>query len=63
MSFKVGVRYTVHDNQFCFFIPEQQKNRTLFNKNYLNVTLFYFYFSGFLKEKDFRKLTFFRVDY
>ena len=65
VSIKVGVRHTVHDNQFCFFflISEQQKNKTLFNKNFLHVTLFYFYFSGFWKEKDIQKLTFSSVDY
>ena len=46
-----------------YFILEQQKNKTLFNKNYLHVTLFYFHFSGFWKEKDIRKLTFYKVDY
>ena len=57
VSIKVGVRHAVHDNQFCFFlISEQQKNKTLINKNYLHVTLFCFYFSGFWKEKDIQKL-------
>ena len=33
----------------AFLISEQHKNKTLFNKNYFHVTLFYFYFSGFWK--------------
>ena len=33
----------------AFFILEQQKSKTLFSKNYLNVTLFY---SGFWKDED-----------
>ena len=47
----------------AFIISEQQKNKTLFNKNYPHVALFYFYFSGFLKEKDIQKLTFYSVQY
>ena len=50
-------------NSVFFLISEQQKNKTLFNKNFLHVTLFYFYFSGFWKEKDIQKLTFSSVDY
>ena len=47
----------------AFLISEQQKNKTLFNKNYFHVTLFYFYFSGFWKEEDIQNLTFYSVDY
>ena len=47
----------------AFLILEQQKNKTLFNKNYPHVALFYFYFSGFWKEKDIQKLTFCSVHY
>ena len=42
---------------------EQQKNKTLFNTNYLHVTLFHFYFSGFWKERDIQESTFYKVDY
>ena len=48
----------------AFLTSEQQKNKTLFYKNiYLHVTLFDLYFSGFWKEKDIQKLTFYSVDY
>ena len=47
----------------AFLISEQQKKKTLFNKNYPLVTLLYFYFSGFWNEKYIRKLTFYSVDY
>ena len=62
-SINVGIRHTVHDNQFCFFNLRAAENETLFNKNYFHVTLFYFYFSGFWKEEDIQNLTFYSVDY
>ena len=57
VNVKVGVRNTtVHDNQFSFLNLKASENKTLINKNYLHVTFFYFYFSGFWKEKDIQKV-------
>ena len=54
VSIKAGVRHTVHDNyNSAFFnLRAAEKQNLVYLKNYLHVTLFYFYFSGFWKEKD-----------
>ena len=41
----------MHDNLFCFFYVRAAEKQNLYLKNYLHVTLFYFYFSVFWKEK------------
>ena len=63
LALRLGLGILCMITNSAFLISEKQKNKTLFNKNYPHVTLFYFYFSGLWKEKYIRKLTFYSVHY
>ena len=47
LALRLGLGILCMITNSAFLISQQQKSKTLFNKNYLHVTLFYFYSSGF----------------